>query len=127
MWISLTDGKLAALYKGTQLLLCAFLIEHRVIFDRFHQLIEAVDGRMDMFQTGFDEPLLHTMYVDKMLYDIKAVQTLSRLNRCHPKKHDTFVLDFARIPCDKSSSRGDGSFGINRFRKMDSFSHSAFP
>ena len=40
----------------------------------------------DMFQTGFDEPLLHTMYVDKILYDIKAVQTLSRLNRCHPKK-----------------------------------------
>lgn len=49
----------------------------------------------DMFQTGFDEPLLHTMYVDKILYDIKAVQTLSRLNRCHPKKYDTFVLDFA--------------------------------
>ena len=52
----------------------------------------------DMFQTGFDEPLLHTMYVDKMLYDIKAVQTLSRLNRCHPQKHDTFVLDFANKP-----------------------------
>lgn len=52
----------------------------------------------DMFQTGFDEPLLHTMYVDKMLYDIKAVQTLSRLNRSHPKKHDTFVLDFANKP-----------------------------
>lgn len=52
----------------------------------------------DMFQTGFDEPLLHTMYVDKTLYDIKAVQTLSRLNRCHPKKHDTFVLDFANTP-----------------------------
>ena len=49
----------------------------------------------DMFQTGFDEPLLHTMYVDKILTDIKAVQTLSRLNRSHPKKHDTFVLDFA--------------------------------
>jgi len=49
----------------------------------------------DMFQTGFDEPLLHTMYVDKMLNDIKAVQTLSRLNRAYPKKHDTFVLDFA--------------------------------
>lgn len=49
----------------------------------------------DMFQTGFDEPLLHTMYVDKMLYDIKAVQTLSRLNRACPKKYDTFVLDFA--------------------------------
>ena len=52
----------------------------------------------DMFQTGFDEPLLHTMYVDKILYDIKAVQTLSRLNRCHPKKHDTCVLDFANKP-----------------------------
>lgn len=54
----------------------------------------------DMFQTGFDEPLLHTMYVDKVLYDIKAVQTLSRLNRCHPKKYDTFVLDFANKPED---------------------------
>lgn len=52
----------------------------------------------DMFQTGFDEPLLHTMYVDKMLYDIKAVQTLSRLNRCHPQKHDIFVLDFFNNP-----------------------------
>jgi type I restriction enzyme R subunit len=48
----------------------------------------------DKFQTGYDEPLLHTMYVDKKLSDIKAVQTLSRLNRADPKKHDTFVLDF---------------------------------
>jgi len=48
----------------------------------------------DKFQTGYDEPLLHTMYVDKPLSDIKAVQTLSRLNRAHPQKHDTFVLDF---------------------------------
>lgn len=48
----------------------------------------------DKFQTGYDEPLLHTMYVDKHLSGIKAVQTLSRLNRAHPKKHDTFVLDF---------------------------------
>lgn len=48
----------------------------------------------EKFQTGFDEPLLHTMYVDKVLSDIKAVQTLSRLNRAHPDKHDTFVLDF---------------------------------
>lgn len=48
----------------------------------------------DKFQTGYDEPLLHTMYVDKALSSIKAVQTLSRLNRAHPKKHDTFVLDF---------------------------------
>ena len=48
----------------------------------------------DKFQTGYDEPLLHTMYVDKPLSGIKAVQTLSRLNRAHPKKHDVFVLDF---------------------------------
>ncbi|MDR0312557.1 MAG: DEAD/DEAH box helicase family protein [Treponema sp.] len=49
----------------------------------------------DKFQTGYDEPLLHTMYVDKILDDIKAVQTLSRLNRAYRNKNDTFVLDFA--------------------------------
>src|SRR6266498_1729640 len=48
----------------------------------------------DKFQTGYDEPLLHTMYVDKVLAGIRAVQTLSRLNRAHPQKHDVFVLDF---------------------------------
>jgi type I restriction enzyme R subunit len=48
----------------------------------------------DKFQTGYDEPLLHTMYVDKPLHGIRAVQTLSRLNRAHPKKYDCFVLDF---------------------------------
>ena len=48
----------------------------------------------DKFQTGYDEPLLHTMYVDKTLSGVKAMQTLSRLNRAHPKKHDVFVLDF---------------------------------
>ena len=52
----------------------------------------------DKFQTGYDEPLLHTMYVDKVLSGVKAVQTLSRLNRAHPKKHDTFVLDFINDP-----------------------------
>ena len=47
------------------------------------------------------------MYTDKMLYDIKPVQTLARLNRCHPQKHDTFVLDFANSPdmIEKSFSR----------------------
>lgn len=49
----------------------------------------------EKFQTGYDEPLLHTMYVDKILTDIKAVQTLSRLNRAYPNKNDTFILDFA--------------------------------
>jgi type I restriction enzyme, R subunit len=48
----------------------------------------------DKFQTGYDEPLLHTMYVDKVLSNVKAVQTLSRLNRAHPAKHDVFILDF---------------------------------
>ncbi len=48
----------------------------------------------DKFQTGYDEPLLHTMYVDKPLSGIKAVQTLSRLNRAHPGKREVFVLDF---------------------------------
>jgi type I restriction enzyme, R subunit len=48
----------------------------------------------DKFQTGYDEPLLHSMYVDKPLSGVKAVQTLSRLNRAHPRKHDVAVLDF---------------------------------
>jgi len=48
----------------------------------------------DKFQTGYDEPLMHTMYVDKLLSGIKAVQALSRLNRSHPLKYDCFVLDF---------------------------------
>ncbi len=48
----------------------------------------------EKYQTGFDQPLLHTMYVDKKLYGIKAVQTLSRLNRTNPGKTETFVIDF---------------------------------
>ncbi len=65
------------------------LIAERIREDPFRFLICA-----EKFQTGYDEPLLHTMYVDKKLSGIKAVQTLSRLNRAHPKKRDTFVLDF---------------------------------
>jgi type I restriction enzyme R subunit len=65
------------------------LIEDRIQEDPYRFLICA-----EKFQTGYDEPLLHTMYVDKALSGIKAVQTLSRLNRAHPKKHDVFVLDF---------------------------------
>src|SRR5207302_9043284 len=49
----------------------------------------------EKFQTGFDQPLLHTMNLDKKLGGVNAVQTLSRLNRTHPDKEDTFVLDFA--------------------------------
>ena len=54
----------------------------------------------EKYQTGFDQPLLHTMYVDKRLAGIQAVQTLSRLNRIHPLKKDTFVLDFINEPED---------------------------
>jgi type I site-specific restriction-modification system R (restriction) subunit len=55
----------------------------------------------DKFQTGYDEPLLHTMYVDKPLSGIKAVQTLSRLNRAHPEKHDVFVLPYTNRDWEK--------------------------
>ena len=48
----------------------------------------------EKYQTGFDQPLLHTMFIDRRLAGIQAVQTLSRLNRTHPVKEDTFVLDF---------------------------------
>lgn len=65
------------------------LIAERIREDPYRFLVCA-----EKFQTGYDEPLLHTMYVDKVLSGVKAVQTLSRLNRAHPKKHDTFVLDF---------------------------------
>ena len=57
--------------------------------DDFNMLIVA-----EKYQTGFDEPLLHTMFVDKPLQGVKAVQTLSRLNRIYPGKEDTFILDF---------------------------------
>jgi type I restriction enzyme R subunit len=54
----------------------------------------------EKYQTGFDQPLLHTMYVDKRLADVQAVQTLSRLNRTCPGKEETFVLDFVNKPED---------------------------
>ena len=57
--------------------------------DNFNILIVA-----EKYQTGFDEPLSHTMFVDKKLKGVKAVQTLSRLNRTMPGKKDTFILDF---------------------------------
>ena len=74
-------------------------IEENMEHDPYRILVVA-----DKFQTGYDQPLLHTMYVDKVLTDVKAVQTLSRLNRCHPKKRDTFVLDFANEADDIQKS-----------------------
>ncbi|MFO1412419.1 MAG: type I restriction endonuclease [Burkholderiales bacterium] len=61
--------------------------------DRYRVLLVA-----NKYQTGFDQPLLHTMYVDKRLSGVMAVQTLSRLNRTFPGKEDTFVLDFVNKP-----------------------------
>jgi type I restriction enzyme R subunit len=61
----------------------------RFASDEFNVLIVA-----NKYQTGFDQPLLHTMYVDKRLAGVQAVQTLSRLNRMYPGKEETFVLDF---------------------------------
>jgi type I restriction enzyme R subunit len=63
--------------------------------DEYQVLIVA-----EKYQTGFDEPLLHTMYVDKKLDGVRAVQTLSRLNRTYPGKDDTLVLDFVNEPAD---------------------------
>ena len=64
-------------------------IPERIRSDPYRFLVCA-----DKFQTGYDEPMLHTMYVDKVLSGVRAVQTLSRLNRAHPQKHEAFVLDF---------------------------------
>jgi len=64
-------------------------IEKKFKTDPYRILVVA-----DKFQTGFDEPLLHTMYIDKTLTSIAAVQTLSRLNRAMPGKRDTFIIDF---------------------------------
>ena len=64
-------------------------IERKIEQDPYRFLVVA-----NKFQTGYDQPLLHTMYVDKALDGVMAVQTLSRLNRARPDKDDTFVLDF---------------------------------
>jgi type I restriction enzyme R subunit len=69
-------------------------IKERELPERFGSAEFQILLVADKYQTGFDQPLLHTMYVDKKLSGIQAVQTLSRLNRIHPDKTDTLVLDF---------------------------------
>jgi len=68
--------------------------------DRFEEDDARIIIVANKFQTGFDQPLLHTMYVDKKLGGVRAVQTLSRLNRTHPDKEDTMVVDFKNDPED---------------------------
>ncbi len=69
-------------------------IREKDLPDRFATAEYQVLLVAEKYQTGFDQPLLHTMYVDRRLFGIQAVQTLSRLNRTHPLKEDTFILDF---------------------------------
>lgn len=76
----------------------------RELPEKFHSDEYKVLLVAEKYQTGFDEPLLHTMYVDKLLSGIKAVQTLSRLNRTCPGKEDTFILDFINDPEDIKES-----------------------
>ena len=90
-------------------------IEDNMEIDPYRILVVA-----NKFQTGYDQPLLHTMYVDKVLTDVKAVQTLSRLNRCHPYKRDTFVLDFANDTDDIQAA-------FQRYYKETTLSREADP
>ena len=90
-------------------------IEDNMEIDPYRILVVA-----NKFQTGYDQPLLHTMYVDKVLADVKAVQTLSRLNRCHPYKRDTFVLDFANDTDDIQAA-------FQRYYKETTLSREADP
>ncbi|MDY6931182.1 MAG: type I restriction endonuclease [Halobacteriota archaeon] len=75
-------------------------IKEKELPDKFGTLDYQVLLVAEKYQTGFDQPLLHTMYVDKRLAGVQAVQTLSRLNRIHPGKEDTFVLDFVNETCE---------------------------
>lgn len=79
-------------------------IKEKVLPEAFHADDYGILVVAEKYQTGFDEPLLHTMFVDKKLSGVKAVQTLSRLNRTAPGKQDTFVLDFVNSAEDIKNS-----------------------
>ena len=79
-------------------------IKEKALPEAFHTDDYGILVVAEKYQTGFDEPLLHTMFVDKKLSGVKAVQTLSRLNRTAPGKQDTFVLDFVNSAEDIKGS-----------------------
>ena len=79
-------------------------IKEKALPEAFHSDDYGILVVAEKYQTGFDEPLLHTMFVDKKLSGVKAVQTLSRLNRTAPGKVDTFVLDFVNSAEDIKNS-----------------------
>jgi type I restriction enzyme, R subunit len=89
--VALSDEHEYGGHKVTEASLNGFL--SNLILERFRETPYRFLICADKFQTGYHEPLLHTMYVDKPLSGVKAVQTLSCLNRARPQKHDTFVLD----------------------------------
>lgn len=82
--------------------------------DLYNMLVVA-----DKYQTGFDEPMLHTMFVDKKLKKVKAVQTLSRLNRWHKNKKDTYILDFVNAPEDIKKSFEPFYMGTELIKPVD--------
>ena len=79
-------------------------IKEKALPETFHTDDYGILVVAEKYQTGFDEPLLHTMFVDKKLSGVKAVQTLSRLNRTIRGKVDTFVLDFVNSAEDIKAS-----------------------
>lgn len=79
-------------------------IKEKALPETFHTDDYGILVVAEKYQTGFDEPLLHTMFVDKKLSGVKAVQTLSRLNRTTRGKVDTFVLDFVNSAEDIKAS-----------------------
>ena len=79
-------------------------IKEKALPETFHADDYGILVVAEKYQTGFDEPLLHTMFVDKKLSGVKAVQTLSRLNRTTRGKVDTFVLDFVNSAEDIKAS-----------------------
>lgn len=80
------------------------VIREKALPEAFHTDDYGILVVAEKYQTGFDEPLLHTMFVDKKLSGVKAVQTLSRLNRTAPGKQDTFILDFVNSASDIKDS-----------------------
>jgi type I restriction enzyme R subunit len=91
-----TDDKIAGVTYSEEMMNGG--IRERELPERFAANDYQVLLVAEKYQTGFDQPLLHTMYVDRRLAGIQAVQTLSRLNRVHPQKEETFVLDFVNDP-----------------------------
>jgi type I restriction enzyme R subunit len=80
--------------KYTEEKINGFGIKDNGIAEEFNQPYQKFLVVADKFQTGFDQPLLHTMFVDRLLGGVQCIQTLSRLNRCHEGKEDTMIVDF---------------------------------